>query len=515
MRREKRKALLIGGPAGSGKSHLLERLLEAEEQECAVLCMEMGAHAVRAACPVAVYGRRTRRRDENWVHSARQALGNTWTTLYVELNASESVAEAVTALEKLAPGIEIDAVLYLYGPDGERALNSELGDALGSQAREADQLLLSAAPDAKPGRAEREKAKRLLRRVGATGRFRTFLPNRREVSHFAAQWREPKSVGEQSVFFGISVVALIGLFSWSLVQSGNRLWNDFLLTFLGTVLQALPFLVIGVCLSAAIEVFLSRRWLQRFFGLGGLRGLASSLLLSAALPVCDCASVPVFRALVQKNVPLPYAVIFLLAAPVMNPVAFLSTWFAYGRIEMALLRMLLGMLAALLAGYRFFHISKEEVLLSSGSMAWREREMRRDAGRFYRFAQASLTEFRSVFVYLLLGSAVASGIQLCFRTWNVQITGAWGLFSVLGMMGLAFLLSLCSSSDAIVARSMSAYVPPTASLSFLVYGPMMDFKNLLLLSRFFQKRFIVQLVWRTTAAVAVIHLGLAWIGGIL
>lgn len=515
MKREKRKALLIGGPTGSGKSHLLERLLEVEEQECAVLCMEMGAYAVRAACPVAVYGRRTRRRDENWMHSARQALGNAWTTLYVELNASESVAEAVTALEKLAPGIEIEAVLYLYGPDGARALNSELGDTLGSQVREADRLLLSASPDAKIAKEEEAKAKKLLRRFGATGSFRTFLPDQHEVAYFSALWREPKSIGEQSVFFGISVVALIGFFSWSLVQSENHFWNDFLRTFLGTVLQALPFLVIGVCLSAAIEVFLSRRWLQRAFGFGGLRGLVSSLLLSAVLPVCDCASVPVFRALVQKDVPLAYAVLFLLAAPVMNPIAFLSTWFAYGRIEMALLRMLLGMCAALLAGYGFLRSSKSEVLFSSGPAAWREHEIQWGARRIYRFAQASLIEFRSVFVYLLLGSAVASGIQLCFRTWDVRITGAWGLFSVLGMMGLAFLLSLCSSSDAIVARSMSAYVPPAASLAFLVYGPMMDFKNLLLLSRFFQKRFIVQLVWRTTAAVAVVHLVLAWIGGML
>ena len=61
------------------------------------------------------------------------------------------------------------------------------------------------------------------------------------------------------------------------------------------------------------------------------------------------------------------------------------------------------------------------------------------------------------------------------------------------MMGLAFVLSLCSSSDAVVARSMAGSLPVGAILGFLVFGPMMDIKNLILLSGGFSRKFVLRL----------------------
>ena len=61
------------------------------------------------------------------------------------------------------------------------------------------------------------------------------------------------------------------------------------------------------------------------------------------------------------------------------------------------------------------------------------------------------------------------------------------------MMALAFFLSLCSSSDAIIARSFSSIVPYGAVMGFLVFGPMMDIKNLIMLSGGFSKKFVLKL----------------------
>ena len=61
------------------------------------------------------------------------------------------------------------------------------------------------------------------------------------------------------------------------------------------------------------------------------------------------------------------------------------------------------------------------------------------------------------------------------------------------MMGLAFVLSLCSSSDAVVARSMAASLPAGAVLGFLVFGPMMDIKNAAMLLSGFKSAFVVRL----------------------
>ena len=61
--------------------------------------------------------------------------------------------------------------------------------------------------------------------------------------------------------------------------------------------------------------------------------------------------VPTFANLVRKRLPLPYATALLCAAPVMNPMAIWSTWFAFtGSPWMVAARVGLGMLVASAVG---------------------------------------------------------------------------------------------------------------------------------------------------------------------
>lgn len=54
--------------------------------------------------------------------------------------------------------------------------------------------------------------------------------------------------------------------------------------------------------------------------------------------------------------------------------------------------------------------------------------------------------------------------------------------------------ALCSSSDAVIARSFASRFPLGAIMGFLVFGPMMDIKNVIMLSSGFSKRFIWKLL---------------------
>jgi len=70
------------------------------------------------------------------------------------------------------------------------------------------------------------------------------------------------------------------------------------------------------------------------------------------------------------------------------------------------------------------------------------------------------------------------------------------------MMILAFLLSLCSEADAFVAASFrSTLMPVSAQLAFMVLGPMLDIKLLLMYVRVFHKRFIIALAGLTSFLV--------------
>src|SRR6476620_4211860 len=90
--------------------------------------------------------------------------------------------------------------------------------------------------------------------------------------------------------------------------------------FLAVVLQALPFLALGVLLSAAIAVLVPSEWIVR--ALPSRAGLAvpTAAVAGMALPGCECSSVPVARRLISKGVPSAAALTFLLAAPAVNPI---------------------------------------------------------------------------------------------------------------------------------------------------------------------------------------------------
>lgn len=62
------------------------------------------------------------------------------------------------------------------------------------------------------------------------------------------------------------------------------------------------------------------------------------------------------------------------------------------------------------------------------------------------------------------------------------------------MMGLAFVLSLCSEADAFIASSFSSTFATGSIVAFLVFGPMVDIKNMLMMLGVFKKRFVFVLI---------------------
>lgn len=165
----------------------------------------------------------------------------------------------------------------------------------------------------------------------------------REMFHFNAQpghW-----------FLIVLTAALAYLFAFNLLGDFGVPVERYASRFLGVFLQAAPFLAIGVLLSSAIQVYIPPDWIQRRFPEKVLTGQLFAILAGFCLPVCDCASIPVFKSLVKKGVPLPAAVTFMLVSPVINPVVILSTWYAFnGNYRMIAVRCGLGILCAVICG---------------------------------------------------------------------------------------------------------------------------------------------------------------------
>ncbi|MFA9381251.1 MAG: permease [Acetanaerobacterium sp.] len=315
----------------------------------------------------------------------------------------------------------------------------------------------------------------------------------------------------------------VGLYLFLSIFSGlsDSVLNTAVNTFIGILLQAVPFLLVGVLISSAIEVFVSTSVIERHFPKSLGAGLVFGLLAGFVLPVCDCASIPIFRSLVRKGVPLPAAVAFITAAPVINPVVMLSTYYAFGgSAAMVIVRVALGILCASLIGVRFALWPHKGAITAGGFSGMlcacgcyedveRIKTMRGKLGLFIRHAQA---EFFNVGKYLMIGALISSIFQtLSAQTLSLQ-GGAGLAVSLFIMMAMAFLLSLCSSSDAVVARGFSTQFPLGAVMGFLVFGPMMDIKNIILLLSGFSARFVAQLALTAFAICFVIIFAFAQFG---
>ena len=119
-------------------------------------------------------------------------------------------------------------------------------------------------------------------------------------------------------------------------------------------------------------------------------------------------------------------------------------------------------------------------------------------GKFNQFCIHARTEFYTVSRYLLAGISISTLFQMLNLNWIGTLGNKWIPADVFFMMLLAFLLSLCSSSDAVVARSLSGISNFIPTLGFLVYGPMMDIKNVIMLHSYFNKKFIIRLIVTTS-----------------
>ena len=271
--------------------------------------------------------------------------------------------------------------------------------------------------------------------------------------------------------------------------------------FQGLLIEALPFLFIGVLIAGLARwIAPGGRWLQRLPDQPILAPL-SGAALGFALPACECGNVPVARRLLAGGASMGSALGFLFAAPVLNPIVLASTWAAFpdqpwliaarplGALLVAVV--LSGMLQrlpegqllerSLLAERRLSQPLAEASLLERksgvlGTPPPPRAEPSRPSLR--TVLEHSTREFLNLAVLLILGSLIAATVQtLLPRSWLLAVGGAPTL-SILSLMLMAVVISVCSSVDAFLALGFAAQITPGALLAFLVLGPVVDLKLL-------------------------------------
>ncbi len=308
------------------------------------------------------------------------------------------------------------------------------------------------------------------------------------------------------IFFGLSALYLLytvlNLFNLRTTAiSGLQTLNTF---FLSILMQAIPFILIGVIASSVLQVAVPSETLVKFFPQKKGIGFVTAIFAGVFFPVCDCAIVPVAARLIKKGVSLPVAVTFMLSAPLVNPVVIASTLYAFpNQPSIALYRIYLGVLIALIVGITFTFFAEKKSILTKNldniicDCEYCSTTEKSSMGILEKiklvFMHAS-SEFFQVGKFLIIGAFISSLFQTCIP--KDVFNNLWGheILSLLVMMLAAFIFSICSTSDAFIAKAFSSQFSTGSIMGFLVLGPMIDIKNMLMLSSSFRKGFVIKLI---------------------
>lgn len=286
-----------------------------------------------------------------------------------------------------------------------------------------------------------------------------------------------------------------GFFAW--------LWdrmNVFATVFLGIFVEAVPFLLLGTLASGLVEVFLDRDQMGRWISGRPVAAAVTGAFMGMVFPVCECGVIPLTRRLFHKGLPLSAGIAFLLAAPVLNPIVILSTAAAFGWGQMLFWRVALSFVIAVVTGL-IFSVEKEAGNVLRPVLVLSHEHDPASAGsndpftaKIRKSLLITADEFFEMGRFLIMGAVFAAALQT-FASQSFLLTlGSGPILSVLVMLALAVLLSICSTVDSFVALGFVGTFSFGSVLSFLVFGPMVDIKSVLMYLQVFKRRSVFYIV---------------------
>ncbi|MBL1177119.1 permease [Pantanalinema sp. GBBB05] len=324
----------------------------------------------------------------------------------------------------------------------------------------------------------------------------------------------------------------------------NQLNSAFTL-FLSLLVEAMPFLLLGVLFSGSLQVFVDERKLVRLMPKHPFLGALVGSCIGFLFPVCECGNVPVARRLLMQGVPSAVAIGFLLAAPTINPIVFWATWTAFrDQPEIVFLRVGFSLAIATIIGWVFSAQADLRPLLqpsiarvvpfkrrgkgkAEAEMAATETSPLLQSGTYFLgqsdqpiqpevmamqaaialespvgkplpdklalLLENTIQEMRELGGVLVLGSAIAAIVQVFVPREVILNLGQGPVTSILAMMLLAAVVSICSTVDAFFALSFASTFTSGSLLAFLVFGPMIDLKGIGLMLSIFKPRAVFYL----------------------
>ncbi|WP_082500941.1 permease [Agreia sp. Leaf244] len=332
----------------------------------------------------------------------------------------------------------------------------------------------------------------------------TTYPSLRELTR--SEWRWTPTVGVAAVLLLVAIRALAPA-EWTSWMTDPA--KDFVTLSVSVIIESLPFVILGILLSAIMQIWLPAGFLVRRLPRNAVLRRSLISLLGVLLPICECGNVPLTRGLIVSGLSVADSMAFLFAAPIINPITIITTYQAFGWNDGILIsRVLGGLFIANLVGFIYSAHPAPQTLLTRGFQAACAADAHGEQRTRTRRTLVSFgRESAAMMPALIVGAGIAGFIQVAVSR-NLLITlGSNPLWSVLALMALAFIVAICSNVDAFFILSFGSTFLPGGIVAFLIFGPMIDIKMLALMRTTFTVRTLVQV--SVLIAVCAAAIGLA------
>jgi uncharacterized membrane protein YraQ (UPF0718 family) len=277
--------------------------------------------------------------------------------------------------------------------------------------------------------------------------------------------------------------------------------------FISILIEALPFVTLGVLISGIIQIFVTEEMIAKIMPKNKVLAVIFASFLGILFPSCECGIVPIVSRLVSKGVPISAGIAFMLTAPIINPVVLFATFIAFGSDwKMALYRALGAIIVAIVVGILIAFRYKGSPFKEHFHIHHSDGKSTSFFKKIWQTLEHAVEEFFSMGKYLIIGSLIAAAVQTYIKTSTLVSIGQGQASSSIVMMTLSFILSLCSEADAFIASSFRTTFSTGSLLAFLVFGPMVDIKNLMMMLATFKKRLVFMIVSTVFAVVFVYSL---------
>lgn len=305
----------------------------------------------------------------------------------------------------------------------------------------------------------------------------------------------------------------------------NRLYDFFMIS-LGLLIESMPFVIIGVFISSIIAVFVKSSKILEWKSKNRLISHIQAMFIGVFLPVCECGNIPLAKRLSMIGFKPSEVITFMLAAPILNPLVLLTTLEAFNLDRnIGIIRVVGGGFIALTVGLMFsYHPNSDELMFpinknlrkfggfkqavtnenvsknSLSSNIASTSSIGDNDSHNSQFVEVFREEFFAVFKVLVLGCVLAGLFQTLIPREFIQFFSSDPTLSIIALMALAFVISICSSVDAFFALSLASTFSLGSIISFLAFGPMIDIKTLTMLKSVFKTKTLVTM----TAIVAML-----------